>query len=95
VHLGLGPDGYTASLVAGDRCWGVTSALVALTRPHQGDRRMILTYPALARASPLLWLVGGPDKKGPLGKLPAGDQSIPAGRVRAAHSLVLADAAAT
>jgi 6-phosphogluconolactonase len=73
----------------------VTSALVALTQPHQGHRRVILTYPALARASPLLCLVGGPHKKDPLGKLLAVDQSIPAGRVRTAHSLVLADAAAT
>ena len=46
---------------------GVTSALVALIQPHQGHRRRILTYPALARASQLLWLVGGPDKKDPLG----------------------------
>ena len=84
-----------ASLVPGDPVLGVTGALVALTQLHQGHRRMTLTYPALARASQLLWLVTGPDKKDPLGKLLAGDQSIPAGRVRAAHSLVLADAAAT
>jgi 6-phosphogluconolactonase len=55
---------------------------------------MTLTYPALARASQLLWLVTGADKKAPLAKLLAGDPSIPAGRVQAARSLVLADAAA-
>jgi 6-phosphogluconolactonase len=94
VHLGLGPDGHTASLVPGDPVLSVTGALVAVTRPYQGQQRMTLTYPALARADQLLWLVTGADKRDPLARLLAGDQSIPAGRVRAARSLVLADAAA-
>ncbi len=94
VHLGLGPDGHTASLVPGDPVLGVRDRLVAVTRPYQGHRRMTLTYPALARAGQLLWLVTGEDKKEALGQLLAGDESIPAGAVRAAHSLVLADAAA-
>jgi len=94
VHLGLGPDGHTASLVPGDPVLSVTGALVAVTQPYQGQQRMTLTYPALARADQLLWLVTGPDKRDPLARLLAGDESIPAGRVRAARSLVLADAAA-
>ena len=94
VHLGLGPDGHTASLVPGDPVLSVRDRLVAVTRPYQGHRRMTLTYPAFTRAEQLLWLVTGDDKKEPLGKLLAGDESIPAGRVEAAHSLVLADAAA-
>jgi 6-phosphogluconolactonase len=95
VHLGLGPDGHTASLVPGDPALAVTDRLVALTQPYQGRVRMTLTYPALARARQLLWLVTGGDKKGPLAKLLAGDTTIPAGRVEAAASLVLADRAAT
>jgi 6-phosphogluconolactonase len=94
VHLGLGPDGHTASLVPGDPVLGVTDALVGVTQPYQGHQRMTLTYPGLARADQLLWLITGTDKREPLAKLLAGDESIPAGRVQAAHSLVLADAAA-
>jgi len=95
VHLGLGPDGHTASLVPGDPVLAVTDRLVALTQPYQGRVRMTLTYPALARARQILWLVTGSDKKGPLAKLLAGDTTIPAGGVEATASLVMADAAAT
>jgi 6-phosphogluconolactonase len=94
VHLGLGPDGHTASLVPGDPVLEVTDRLVALTQPYQGHQRMTLTYPGLARADEVLWLISGEDKKKPLAQLLAGDTSIPAGRVEARHSVILADAAA-
>ncbi|HEX6205630.1 MAG TPA: 6-phosphogluconolactonase [Solirubrobacterales bacterium] len=95
VHLGLGPDGHTASLVPGDPVLEVTDRRVALTETaYQDHRRMTLTYPALNEARRIVWLVTGPDKKEPLAKLLAGDESIPAGRVRNENMLVVADEAA-
>ncbi len=94
VHLGLGPDGHCASLVPHDPVLLVTDRLVAMSGPYQGTVRMTLTYPALSRAKQLLWLVSGADKCDALARLLDGDQSIPAGRVEAAASLVLADRAA-
>jgi 6-phosphogluconolactonase/glucosamine-6-phosphate isomerase/deaminase len=95
AHLGLGPDGHTASLVPGDRVLEVTDRDVALTGGvYQGHRRMTLTYPVLDRARRILWLVTGAEKVTMLPRLRAGDRSIPAGRVRQEHALVLADRAA-
>jgi len=95
VHLGLGPDGHTASLVPGDPVCQVSDREVALTAaPYQDRLRMTVTFPLLARARRLLWLVTGASKAEMLRRLLAGDESIPGGRVERARALVLADAAA-
>ncbi|MGH9498033.1 MAG: 6-phosphogluconolactonase [Terriglobales bacterium] len=94
VHLGLGPDGHTASLVPGDPVRDVSDADVALTGPYQGRRRMTLTYPVLNRSRQILWLVTGSDKAEMLPRLLARDPSIPAGQVRNDHAVVIADHAA-
>ena len=95
VHLGLGPDGHTASLVPGDPVLEVRDRRVALTGgEYQGHRRMTLTYPALDDARQVLWLVTGAEKRDALAQLLAGDDSIPAGRVRNENVVVVADEAA-
>jgi len=94
VHLGLGDDGHTASLVPGDPVLDVSDRLVAVTEPYRGHRRMTLTYPGLTRAALLLWLMTGAAKAEPLARLLEGDRSIPSGRVEAERSLILADTAA-
>jgi len=94
VHLGLGPDGHTASLVPGDRVLTIADRDVAVTGVYQGRRRMTLTYPALNRARRVLWIATGGEKAEMLRRLVDGDQSIPAGQVRQEQALVMADRAA-
>ena len=94
AHLGLGPDGHTASLVPGDPVLAVTDRDVAVTGVYMGRRRMTLTYPVLDRARRVLWLVTGAEKAPVLPRLMCADPTIPAGRVRAADALAVADRAA-
>ncbi len=94
AHLGMGPDGHTASLIPNDPVLSVTDRDVATTGIYQGRRRMTLTYPVLDRARKILWLITGADKKKPLQKMRAADPSIPAGRIRQEQALVLADKSA-
>jgi 6-phosphogluconolactonase len=94
IHLGMGDDGHTASLLPGDPVLEVTDRDVALTGEYRGRRRMTFTYPVLDRARSVLWLIAGEDKAAMLPLLLAGDPSIPAGRVAAVDQLVVADRAA-
>jgi 6-phosphogluconolactonase len=94
IHLGLGPDGHTASLVPGDPVLHVTNLDVALTGVYQGRRRMTLTYPIIGRARRILWLVTGSEKVGALARLLKVDPSIPAGRISQDRAVIFADRAA-
>jgi 6-phosphogluconolactonase len=94
VHLGLGPDGHTASLIPGDPALNITDADVGWTGIYQGRYRMTLTYPIINRSRQVLWVVTGGEKAKMLARLRAGDRSIPAGRVCADRALVIADRAA-
>lgn len=94
IHLGLGPDGHTASLVPEDPVLEVTDRAVALTGIYQGRRRMTLTYPVLNAARKILWVVTGDSKQTMLPRLLAADAGIPAGRINQHNAIVLADQAA-
>jgi len=94
-HLGLGPDGHTASLVPGDPVLDITNSDVGVTGVYNGHRRMTLTYPVLNRSRKILWLVTGAEKVAMLPRLETGDTSIPAGRISRPQAVVVADRAAT
>ena len=94
AHLGLGPDGHTASLVPGDSVLNITDADVGVTGVYMGHRRMPLTYPMLNRSRKILWLLTGTEKAAMLPRFEAGDPTIPAGRISSAQAVVLADKAA-
>lgn len=94
VHLGLGADGHTASLVPGDPVLHIADADVALTGVYQQHRRMTLTRTMLNRSRRILWLVTGSEKAGMLARLLGGDESIPAGLVNRDRAVVFADYAA-
>jgi 6-phosphogluconolactonase len=94
IHLGIGDDGHTASLVPGDPVLEVTDRTVAVTGEYQGRRRMTLTYPPIDAAQEILWIVAGAGKRDALAKLREHDPSVPAGRVANERMLVVADRAA-
>ena len=94
VHLGLGSDGHTASLVPGDPVLKVADRDVAITGVYQGRQRMTLTYPMINRSRNILWVVTGAEKVPMLKRLRDADASIPAGRIRQDPALILADLAA-
>ncbi|HQR05569.1 MAG TPA: 6-phosphogluconolactonase [Gemmatales bacterium] len=94
VHLGMGPDGHTASLIPNDPVLNVSDVDVAITGLYQNRRRMTLTYPTINRARKILWLVTGSDKVVMLPRLLTADPSIPAGRVSQERATLFADQAA-
>ena len=95
IHLGLGSDGHTASLVPGDGVMDVQDRLVACTQnTYQGRIRMTLTYPLLNSAKQLLWIVTGSEKQEMVQRLLQQDPSIPAGSIRQENALLMVDQAA-
>jgi 6-phosphogluconolactonase len=95
VHLGLGTDGHTASLVPDDGVLAIEDRDVAPTAPYSGHRRMTLTFPALSRARERLWLVTGATKAAALRDLLAHRGSSPAVRLPVVASSVYCDEAAS
>jgi len=90
IHLGLGEDGHTASLLPDDPARN-SQELVTITKEYQGLQRMTMTYPVINAAQQRLWIVTGANKQSMLERLYQGDDSIPAGLVERTNAIILAD----
>lgn len=92
VHLGIGTDGHTASLIPGDGVLNVQDKDVAMTdHPYQGRQRMTLTYPIINRSEKILWVVTGEEKAEMLNKLLQQDPNIPAGKISQHRAILLTE----
>lgn len=90
VHLGLGADGHTASLLPGDPALEEAAAVI-VSQAYQGARRLSLSAAVLSAAHERVWLVTGADKHDALARLLRGDPAIPAGRLDRRRSIVFTD----
>ena len=94
VHLGMGPDGHTASLFPGSAALDADPGqLVSYNEDPSGrnpHRRMTLTYAGIARARLVIFTVAGAAKRPALEAVWAGED-LPAARVRADRVLWLVD----
>lgn len=96
VHLGLGTDGHTASLVPDDSVLNISDKNVATTHSsYQGRQRMTLTFPLINQAEKILWVVTGSEKAEMLRRLLNQDPSIPAGRIAQNHAVVFTEESAS
>jgi len=94
VHLGLGPDGHTASLFPGSPALEETDRLVVVNaddlHPHT---RLTLTFPAIERARQVVVTVAGEAKHEAFARVQRGED-VPAARLRNEHLVWLVDRAA-
>jgi len=94
VHLGLGPDGHTASLFPGSPALAETERLVVATGDALHPQpRLTFTFPAIARARVVVVTVAGEEKRAAIEGIRAGDD-LPAARIRGERVVWLGDRAA-
>ena len=97
VLLGIGPDGHTASLYPGHEDELADPGPVVqvpdpgMPPPHA---RLSFSLAYLNRQPLAAFLVGGEAKREILTRVLAGDETLPAARVRAGETVILADEAA-
>ena len=93
LHLGIGADGHTASLLVGDDVYQRKSDVI-VSAELGGYRRMTLNFQVLNNAQHIVWLITGSSKRKMLKRMLEKDEDIPAGRVSQANAVVVADSAA-
>ena len=98
IHLGLGPDGHTASLFPGSGALNADPGrLVVMNHDPNGlnpYERMTLTYSGIGRGRLVLFTVAGESKRDAFAAVRAGDPTCPATHVRADRVIWLVDRAA-
>jgi 6-phosphogluconolactonase len=91
VHLGIGEDGHTASLFAGDPLLQDKRHWVGVSRRYGGFRRLTLTLPVLNRARSVVWFAVGAERRPVMLRLHAGDAAIPASHVQRDRAICFTD----
>ncbi len=98
VHLGMGPDGHTASLFPGSAALHADPGRLVVMNDdptgHNPFPRMTLTFAGIARARLVLVTVTGEAKRAALARVAADDPALPASRIRADRVLWIVDPAA-
>jgi 6-phosphogluconolactonase len=97
IHLGLGPDGHTASLFPNSPALTADPGrLVSMnTDPsgHNPHERMTLTFAGIARGRHVIFTVSGEEKRDAMRQVMEGED-VPAARVQAERVLWLVDRSA-
>ena len=94
MHLGLGPDGHTASLFPGSPALDEAERLVVTAGDDAHPRpRLTFTFPAIARARLVVVTVAGAEKRDAVERIRAGED-LPGARIRAERVVWLGDRAA-
>ncbi len=95
THLGLGPDGHTASLFPGAKSLAVKDRMVVSAGDEQHPHpRLTFTYSAIERSPLVVVTVAGEGKRDTFARVRNGDETLPATHVRAREVIWLADPAA-
>ncbi len=91
VHLGVGEDGHTASLFAGDPLLDEQQRFVGTSQPYHGTERITLTLPTLNAARHIVWFVTGALRRDVMAALPTKIRPLPSSRIERSNATVFAD----